>query len=111
MPFIIKNLNLFDPELQLTNTVPMTKNKLKGLLSTLKKFKVQIILVVEDKKRSDHKILNLSTKLIPNDSEMDEAFKSMHQSIMTKVKNYASEDWMDETVVKHVIYLAVMSEN
>ena len=89
----------------------MTKNKLKGLLSTLKKFKVQIILVLEDKKRNDHKILNSSTKLISNDSEMDEAFKSMHQSIITKVKNYASENWIDETVVKHVIYLAVMSEN
>ena len=32
-------LNLFDPELQLINTKPMIKNKLKELLSELKKFK------------------------------------------------------------------------
>ena len=31
-------LNLFDPELQLINTKPMFKNKLKELLSELKKF-------------------------------------------------------------------------
>ena len=111
MPFAIKNLNLFDPELQLTNTIPMTKSKLEGLLSTPKKFKGQIKLVLEDQKRNDHKILNSSTKLIPNDSEMDETFKSMHQSITTKVKKYASEDWINETVVKDVIYLAITSTN
>ena len=32
-------LNLFDPELQLINTKPMIKNKLKELLSELKKFR------------------------------------------------------------------------
>ena len=36
----IEILNLFDPELQLINTKPMIKNKLKKLLSELKKFKV-----------------------------------------------------------------------
>ena len=36
----IEIFNLFDPELQLTNTKPMIKNKLKELLSELKKFKV-----------------------------------------------------------------------
>ena len=43
----IKILNLFDPELQLINPKPMIKNKLKELLSELKKFKVQTILVLE----------------------------------------------------------------
>ena len=33
-------LNIFNPELQLINTKPMIKNKLKELLSELKKFKV-----------------------------------------------------------------------
>ena len=42
----IEILNLFHPELQLINTKPMIKNRLKELLSKLKKFKVQTILLV-----------------------------------------------------------------
>ena len=37
----VEILNLFDPELRLTNTKLMIKNKFKKLLSELKKFKVQ----------------------------------------------------------------------
>ena len=74
-------LNLFDRELQLINTKPMIKDKLKELLSELKKLKI-----------NDRKIFHSSTKLIACDSDIDEAFKSMHQSIMTKIKNYPSED-------------------
>ena len=44
------NLDLFDPELELINTKPVIK-----LLSELKKFKIQTILVLNYKKRSDHK--------------------------------------------------------
>ena len=47
----IEILSFFDPELQLINTKPMIKNKLKELLSELKKFKVQTILVLEYEKR------------------------------------------------------------
>ena len=43
----IKILNLFEPELQHINTKPETKNKLKGFLNELKKFKVQTILVFD----------------------------------------------------------------
>ena len=39
--------DIFDPELQLINTKPMIKNKFKELLSQLKKFKVQTILVLD----------------------------------------------------------------
>ena len=35
------------------------------------------------------KIFYLCTTLIANDSDIDEAFKSIHQSFMTKIKNYA----------------------
>ena len=42
----VKILNLFDRELQLINTKPVIKNKLKGLLNELKKFKVQTVLVL-----------------------------------------------------------------
>ena len=79
------------------------KNKLKGLLSASKKFKVQSILVLEYQKRNDHKIFHSSTKLTADDSDIDEAFKSMHQSIITKIKNSASKDWVVETIVKHSI--------
>ena len=56
-------LNLFDPELQLINTKPMIKNKLKKLLGDLKKFKVLKILVSDYKKKtivkSSIQVLNL----------------------------------------------------
>ena len=43
----VKILNHFDQELQLINTKPVIKNKLKGLLNELKKFKVQTVLVLK----------------------------------------------------------------
>ena len=45
--YIFLILNLFDPELQLINTKPVIKKKLKELLGELKKFKVQTILVLD----------------------------------------------------------------
>ena len=64
----IKILNLFDPELQLTNTKSVLKNNLKDLLGELKKFKVQSMLVAEYKKtdyhKPMHKIFHLCAKLI-----------------------------------------------
>ena len=86
----VEILNHFDPELQVINTKPVIKNKLKELLSELKKFQVQTVL--DYKERNDCKIFHSSTKLIATDSDIDEAFKSMHQSIMEKIKNYAYED-------------------
>ena len=77
-------MNIFDPELQLISTKPVIKNKLKELLGELKKFKVQTILVLDYKKRNDSKIFYSCTKLIASDSEIDQAFKSMHQSINDK---------------------------
>ena len=50
-------------------------------------------------KRNYCKIFQLSVKRTVGDSDTDEAFISMHQSIMTKIKKYASEDW----IVLHVI--------
>ena len=79
-------LNIFHPELQLIKTKPMIKNKLKQFSSELKKFKVQKILVLDYKKRNDCKIFHSSAKLIASDSDTDEAFKSIHQSIMTNKK-------------------------
>ena len=97
-------LNLFDPELQLINTKPMIKNKLKELLSELKKFKFQTILVLDYKKRNDCKIFHSSAKLIANDPDIDEAFKSMHQNIMTKIKKFACEDRIVlDLIIKHSI--------
>ena len=58
--------------------VLMCKKKLKELLSELKKFKVQAMLVSEYKKRNDGKIFHSSAKLTASDSDIDEAFKCMH---------------------------------
>ena len=87
-------MNLFDRELQLINTKRLIKNKLKGLLSELEKFKDQAVLVLDYKKRNDHQIFHSSTKLIASYPDIDEAFKSMHQSILAKIKNYACEDYI-----------------
>ena len=80
----VEILNLFDPVLQLLNTKPVIKNKLKELLIELKKFKVQTILALDHEKRNDRKIFHSSTELIVNDLDIDEGFKSMHHSIMKK---------------------------
>ena len=80
--------------MQLTYTKAIIKNNLKELLADLKKFKVQTILALEYNKRNDHKIFHSSAKLIASDSDIEEAFESIHQSIITKIENYASEDWI-----------------
>ena len=60
-------MNLFDPELQLMNTKPMIKSKLKELFSELKKFRVQTMFLFDYKKRNDRKIFHLSVKVITSD--------------------------------------------
>ena len=65
----IEILNLFNPESQLINTKCMIQSRLKELLSELKKFKFQTILVLEYKKRNDHKNFHSSPKLIACDSD------------------------------------------
>ena len=74
----VEILNLFDPDLQLINTKLVIKNKLQASLSEFKKFKAQTVLVLDYKKRNDRKIIHSSNKLIASDSDIDEAFKSMH---------------------------------
>ena len=74
----VKILNIFDSELQLINTKPMIKNKLKELPCELKNFKFQTILVLDYKERNDRKIFHSLAKLIACDSDIDEGFKSMH---------------------------------
>ena len=74
------------------------------MLTELKGFKSQTILVLEYKTRNDCKIFHSSAKLTASDSDIDEAsFKSMHQGVMKKI-NYPREDWIvTETIVKHSI--------
>ena len=89
----VEILNIFDPELQLINTKPMTKNKLKELLSDLKK----TILVLDYKKRRDCKIFHSSARLLSNDADID-------CSIITKMKNHGCKDWFVlDVIVKHSI--------
>ena len=75
------------------------------MLSELEKFKVQTILVLGYKKINDRKIFHSSAKLIVSDSDINEAFKSMHQSTVTKIiKNYASKNCIVmDVIIKHSI--------
>ena len=68
----------------------------------MKKFKVKKILVLGYNKRNDYKISRPSAKLIASDSDIDKAFKSMHQSIMKK--NYTGENWnVLDVIIMHSI--------
>ena len=99
----IEILNLFDSELQLISAKTIIKNKLKELLSELKS-SVQTILFLEYQKRNNRRIFHSNAKLIASDSDIDEAFKSKHQSIMSTMKNYAGEDWaVVDMIIKHSI--------
>ena len=83
------------------------KWKLRNLLGELKKFKVQTILVLEFKKMDDHKVIYkiflFITNLNVNDSDIDKAFRSMHQSIITKIKKFSL--LIVKTIVEHNIKL------
>ena len=98
----IEILNLFNPELQLINTKPIIKNKLKHLLGQLKEFKIQKVLVLENKNldhyKSMNKIFHLRAKLIVNDSHIGKTFGLMHQRVMTKIKKSVSKDWIVKTI-------------
>ena len=98
----IEIFNLFGPQMQLINIKPIIKNKLGELLSALKKFKAQSMLVLKYKNRNDNKIIHSGSKLIPSDSNIDQEFKSKHQSIMTKTKKVDSENWVVlDVIIKH----------
>ena len=74
------------------------------MLNQLKKFKTQTIVVLEHKKRNNHKIFHSSTKLIASDTDIDEAIKSMHQSIMKKIKIYARKVCIVlDVIIKYII--------
>ena len=88
----VEILNLFDSELQLINTKLMIKNIQEA----------HTILVSDYKKRHDCKIFHSSD----SDSDIDEALKFMHQSIMTKTKKYACKDWIVlDVIIKHSIMI------
>ena len=47
-----------------------------------------------------HKIFRSSTKLIANDSVIDKEFGSMYQSVMIKIKNSVSQNWIPKTILE-----------
>ena len=50
-------------------------------------------------KKNDPKIFHSSAKLIARDSDIDQAIKFIHHSIVTKIKIYACKD----CIVLHII--------
>ena len=70
----------------------------------MEELKVQTILVLDYKERNVRIIFHSSDKLIASDSGIDEAYISMYQSIMTKIKNYTLKDWFVlHVIIKHSI--------
>ena len=62
------------------------------------------MLFVDYEIKNGCKIFLSTANLIASDSNIDEAFKSMPQSIMTKIKNYASEDCIVlDVIINHNI--------
>ena len=47
------------------------------------------------------KMFHSSTKLIASDSDIDEAFTFMDQSILKKIENYANKDWIALDAISH----------
>ena len=80
----IEILNHFHPKFQLSMTKPTIKNKFKKNAKWVEK--LQAILVLEYKKINVRNIFHSSTKQNASDSDIDEAFISMHQNIMTLIK-------------------------
>ena len=93
----IEVFSIFEPELQLINTKPMIRRTVNWVE------KVQTIVVLaEHKEINDRKFFHSTTKLIASDSDIDKAFKSMRQSIMTK--KYTTEDYIVlNVIIKHSI--------
>ena len=38
-----------------------------------------------------------------NDLDIYEAFRSMHQSVITKIEHFGIEDWIAKTIMEHRI--------
>ena len=91
--------------MQLINAKPMIKNKLKELLNELFNH-VRSILVLEYKKYDD-KTFHSSAELVARNTDINETFKAMHQSIMTKIINFGSKNGVAEIIVKHSMKISV----
>ena len=62
------------------------------------------MLLLDYEIKNGRKIFLSSANLIASDSNIDEAFKSMPQSIMTKIKNYTCKNWIVlDVIIKHSI--------
>ena len=57
------------------------------------------------------KCFHLSAKLIDNDSDIDKAFRSMHDSIMRKIKNFVSRNCIVKIIVGHDIKILSVTLN
>ena len=89
----------------------MIKNELKELLSQLIKVEAQTKIFTEYKNGNDRKIFSIF-RLTASDSEIDEAFIGMYQSVMKKIKIYDSKDLIVLDVnIKHSIKILLCYYN
>ena len=68
------------------------------MLGELKKFKALPMLFVEYKKTNDHKTMY---KGFQSSEKIFLIIKTFIQSVMTKIKNSVSEDWIVKTIVEN----------
>ena len=76
----------FGPELQTISPKPVIRT-IKRIVKWVEKFLTQTALILDYKNKNVRKIFHSSTKLNTINADIDEAFKSTHQSYMTKMKN------------------------
>ena len=77
---------------------------LKELLSELKKYKVQIILLLDYKKRNDCKIFHSSGKLIASVETLMRHLNPRIKVLWQKIKNYTCKDWIAlDVIIKHSV--------
>ena len=56
-----------------------------------------------DDHNSMRKMYHSTTEWTVNDSDIDKAFGSIHESVMTKIKNYFIKDWIVKQLWKMVL--------
>ena len=57
------------------------------------------------------KCFHLSAKLIDNDSDIDKAFRSIHDSIVRKIKKFVSRNCIVKIIVGHDIKILSVTLN
>ena len=107
-------LNSFNPELQFKDTECANKSKLIQLLSQLRGFRFVKTLVLvfkkiksKDKTKYDN-FYSSYLKIIINESDIENAFKSIYRIIITNIQKSSGKGsgWIIDSVIDHTISIS-----